>query len=78
MTKKKVKETNKCDYCGRDSDISTGWHLKLDQEINGETVYLDFCSNSCVADYIEKTMSAMFLELNQFEKRITKLKRKIK
>lgn len=41
---KRVKQ-EKCDSCGKRTDVSSGWHLK-----NG----LNFCSNLCVANFLEK------------------------
>lgn len=35
-----------CNVCGKDTENANGWHLKYD---------LDFCSNKCVADFIERT-----------------------
>ena len=40
---------NKCVMCGKEADVSTGWHLK-----GG----FDFCGNACVADYIEGKKTA--------------------
>ena len=35
-----------CNICGKDTQNSNGWHLEYN---------LDFCSNHCVAVWIEKT-----------------------
>lgn len=68
----------KCDVCGKESNVSDGWHLKPRQKLNGKQIFLDFCSWDCVATYIEKTMSLVFKDLNNFEKRITKLEKQHK
>ena len=40
------KQKMTCDICGKNSLKDTGWHLAYD---------LDFCSNICVARWIEAT-----------------------
>ena len=61
-----------CDYCGKPTYVKEGWHLKAGK------IYLSFCSNKCVANYIEKTMVLLFKKLNNQEKRIKKLEKKLK
>lgn len=58
------KETLPCIVCGENTFVGEGWHLKGN---------LNFCSNKCVAGFIEKTMALMILDLNKQEKRIHKL-----
>ncbi len=61
-----------CNVCKKNTLVSEGWHLEHD---------LDFCSNQCVADFIEKMFDYMvgFInKLNKQEKRIIKIEKKLK
>jgi hypothetical protein len=69
---------DKCEICGKKTNISTGWHLKIKQKLHRKQIYLDFCSYGCIADYIEKNMSLMFEDLNKIDKRLDKLERRNK
>lgn len=66
----------RCEVCKKKTLISIGWHLKPKEKLNGKQIYLDFCSYECIAEYIEKTMSLMFRDLNKITTRLEKLERK--
>jgi len=62
----------KCDVCGKSALTQNGFHLKAGK------VDLDFCGNKCIAEYVEKTMTIYLKTLNQQDKRIAKLEKRIK
>ena len=53
-----------CDVCKKNTYVADGWHLEGD---------LDFCSNQCVAFYIEKTMPLMYKKMKILEKILKRL-----
>lgn len=72
----RTQKKDSCDICGKKTYVSDGWHLKIKQKLLGKQIYLNFCSNLCVAEYIEETMSGYFKDLLKFEKRIKELEKK--
>ena len=67
----------KCDVCGKNTMVKKGWHLTIPQISKGRAIYLNFCSYECVATYIEKNMALMFRDLNDQEKRLLKIEKKL-
>ena len=67
----------KCDVCGKNSEVKTGWHLSPKKNLHGKKIELDFYSYQCIAEYIEKTMSLMFERLNGQEERLKKIERRL-
>ena len=58
-----------CAVCGKNTMISSGFHLEGD---------LNFCGNVCISKYVEIFHKNMIEDLNKQEKRIQKLEKKLK
>ena len=61
--KKHFKRKIRCDMCGKRSNTKTGWHLKNN---------LNFCSNACVAKFIER----LFIKFREHDRRLRNLEGK--
>lgn len=60
------KVTKSCVMCGKNTFVASGWHLK-----GG----LDFCSDKCVAEYLETSHKDILRRIASHEKRIGKLEK---
>ena len=62
----RMKVTTNCVMCGKNTFVAGGWHLKRG---------IDFCSNECVAEYLETGYSHLVIlrRIADHEARIRKI-----
>jgi len=67
---KREQVTKRCVVCGRNTFLASGWHLK-----GG----IDFCSNECVAEYLETGHSHLIIlrRIADHEMRIRKIEQNL-